>query len=275
MTRAVLFWASIVALAGCAPKVPESARHDLIVASVPPLAILVRELVPEDVEVRSLVPYGASPHVFDLPPSGAALLERAKLVIRVGPGFDDFAAASGKTWDYLAAIDGVGSANGHFWTDPEAVLDILPSLGRSLRERFPSKQTLISERETAFAEAIRARLKLWNERTAPLSDRSVVLFHDVFEPFCRRFGIKVAGLVEPKPGVEPSLSELISLARRAQTQKPRVVVSEPQLPEAPAEVIAEELGVRVVQIDPYGGREQGGYVEFMDGLIARFEEALR
>lgn len=268
-----LFLASVVV--ACGPKTDRKTDSGIVVASVPPLETIVRELVPQGIEARSLVSPGASPHTFDLPPSGAALLEQAKLVVRIGPGFDDFAASRGKEWTYLSAIGGVNMANGHFWTDPEEVLRILPALSASLGEAFPEAKPTITERERALSDAIRTRFDFWRNQLSPVRGRSVVLFHDALKPFCERFGINVAGVVEPKPGVEPSLAELVAVAKNAERMKPRAVVSEPQLPDAPAKAMARELDVPVVQIDPYGGNSEAGYLAFMDQLVARFVEALR
>ncbi|MCX7799066.1 MAG: metal ABC transporter substrate-binding protein [Fimbriimonadales bacterium] len=272
--RALLASVLFLSLLGCGSRSGGKADAE-VVASIAPLETLARELLPSGVEVRSLVSSGASPHAFELPPSRAALLERASLVLRVGPGFDDFAAAPGRQWDYLTEIGGVGTANGHFWTDPEAVLRVLPSLSTALREALPREKAAISRREQALASAIRERLPRWRQRMAPIRGRSVVLFHDALQPFCERFGIEVAGMVEPKPGVEPSMAELVNLAQEAKRLKPKIVVSEPQLPEASARAMARELGVPVVQIDPYGGRGPAGYLAFVDGLVERFAEALR
>lgn len=248
----------------------------LVVTSIPPLAMIARELVPEAVEVESLVPAGSSPHAFDLSPNGARLLERASLVLRIGPGFDDFAASGGPAWAFLGDVGKPARDNGHFWTDPQTVLRALPSLSRALQEALPSQAGEIGRRAKRLEDSIRGRIPQWRARLQPVRGRSLVLFHDSLLPFCDRFGIRVAGMVEPKPGVEPSIAELVQLAKEARRDRPKVVVSEPQLPARPAEVLAREIGVPVLVLDPYGGAAgTKGYIAFMDDLTSRLEEALR
>lgn len=246
-----------------------------MVASVPPLAMILRELLPESVQVESIVPAGSSPHAFDLTPSKAAILEQAALVARIGPGFDDFAATEERTWVYLQTVGAAEGANGHFWTDPQAVLETLPSLRAALSDAFPALSGEIEARSERLGRAIRAKLPQWTNSLRAVRGRSLVLFHDSLTPFCDRFGIRVAGMVEPKPGVEPSAAELIRLAREARTLRPRAVVSEPQLPARPARILAEELGVPVIVVDPYGDGTGGGYVSFVDGLVTKLSEALQ
>lgn len=248
----------------------------MVVASIPPLERIARELVPDAVVVESLVPAGSSPHAFDLSPSGARLLERASVVLRIGPGFDDFAASAGPSWAFLGDVAKPASDNGHFWTDPEAVLRALPSLSRALQAALPDHSAEIGARTERLGESIRARLPAWKATLEPVRGRSLVLFHDSLLPFCDRFGIRVAGMVEPKPGVEPSVAELVKLAREARREAPKVVVSEPQLPSRPAEVLAKGLGVPVLTLDPYGGEARArGYIAFLDDLASRLAEALR
>lgn len=250
--------------------------QSLVVASIPPLAMLARELVPDAVAVETLVPAGSSPHAFDLTPNGARLLEKASLVLRIGPGFDDFAASGRKDWAFLGDVGKPAYDNGHFWTDPEAVLRALPSLSRALEKALPEGAREIRNNAKALEDAIRGRMPEWRVRLEPVRGRSLVLFHDSLLPFCDRFGVRVAGMVEPKPGVEPSVAELLKIARATRRDAPKVVLSEPQLPSRPAEVLAKEIGVPVVVIDPYGGDAASrGYIAFMDDLSSRLAEALR
>ncbi|HSJ96308.1 MAG TPA: metal ABC transporter substrate-binding protein, partial [Myxococcota bacterium] len=62
-----------------------------VVATIEPLAMIVRELTGERATVSVLVPPGASPHTFDPRPGDVARLADAALLVAVGGDFDGWA----------------------------------------------------------------------------------------------------------------------------------------------------------------------------------------
>ncbi|MBE3577581.1 MAG: zinc ABC transporter substrate-binding protein [Limnochordales bacterium] len=66
----------------------EKVRGVEVVATIPPVADIVRELGGERVTVYSLLPAGASPHTFEPRPSDIRRIATAELVVTVGAGLD-------------------------------------------------------------------------------------------------------------------------------------------------------------------------------------------
>jgi len=77
-------------LAGAARAEP--AGKIPVVASIVPLADFCRQLGGERVEVQALIPPGASPHVFEPPPSVVARAAKARLFVYIGGGLEPWAA---------------------------------------------------------------------------------------------------------------------------------------------------------------------------------------
>src|SRR5262249_28353056 len=88
MKHALMALVMTAALAGAAPAAPTPQ----VVVTIPPIAMLVRELAGGRVGVRSLVPPGASTHTFSAQPSDVAAVESARLFVEVGAGLDTWAA---------------------------------------------------------------------------------------------------------------------------------------------------------------------------------------
>ena len=63
-----------------------------VVASIVPLGDFCRQLGGERVEVQTLIPPGASPHVFEPPPSVIARAAKARLFVYIGAGMEPWAA---------------------------------------------------------------------------------------------------------------------------------------------------------------------------------------
>lgn len=141
----------------------------------------------------------------------------------------------------------------HFWTDPMAVKAVLPALAAALGELDPPGRAEYEANARAFAERLDALDREMAETLAPLRGQSVMLFHPSLQYFLRRYGLKLAGTIEPFPGKEPTPRYLAAAARRLRESGARAVFSEPQLPARPAEALAETAGLRAHELDPYGG----------------------
>ena len=61
-----------------------------IVASIPPVASLVRAIAGENVSLDLLVDNSVSPHVYSLKPSDLRKLDAADVVFWIGPGYEAF-----------------------------------------------------------------------------------------------------------------------------------------------------------------------------------------
>ncbi|MDX1757155.1 MAG: zinc ABC transporter substrate-binding protein [Marinobacter sp.] len=69
---------------------PTASAEPRIVTSLKPLELLVRAIAPENAEITSLVPAGASPHTYQMRPSQRRALADADLIFWVGPEMETF-----------------------------------------------------------------------------------------------------------------------------------------------------------------------------------------
>jgi zinc transport system substrate-binding protein len=155
--------------------------------------------------------------------------------------------------------------NPHFWADPLAVRAIIPHLVERLSALDPEGSTIYEQNGQAFEEAL---TRLDEEIRSALRDAvpsSVVVFHPSWDYYLERYGISVAATIEPVPGHEPTPRRIQQIAEAIHSDEVRAVLTESQLPDRPAEVVAENSDVKIVEIDPIGG---------VDGRIS-YEELLR
>lgn len=80
----LLLAASLLGIQGTAMAAPR------IVTSIKPLELLVHAIAPENTEVTSLVPAGASPHTYQMRPSQRRALADADRIFWVGPRMETF-----------------------------------------------------------------------------------------------------------------------------------------------------------------------------------------
>lgn len=282
------------ALAGCARAEP-AARY---VATIPPVAFIVRAVAGTRGPVRALLPAGASPHTYEPRPSDVRAAAGAAALIAVDPRLDGWATripsaariemltlvpASVRTALDAGTCDApapppatLDDANPHFWTDPRQVRAALPALAARLAALDPAGRADYDSGAVRFARALDSLDAEIRAELRPFAGRSVIVFHPSFTPFLVHYGLCVSAVVERAPGQEPtprSMAALIDAARRSGTH---IVIAEPQLPPRAAIVIAQAIGGRVVELDPLGGvpgRET--YVELLRHDARALARALR
>lgn len=266
------------------------AERPSVVASIFPIADLARALGGDAVEVVVLLAPGASPATFELTPAQLRSLRAATVYLSVGAGLDGWVGdpppAGGRTSQViltqglvLEAAEGHDEAgNPHVWLDPVLVRDhLLPQIARALTEAAPTSRERIRAGHAAMADSLTALEREIRQTLAPLENRAFLASHPAWTYFARRFGLLELGTVHSGPGDEPSPRALARLIDRARAAEVEVVFAEPQLGEAAAHALAEELGARVLVLDPLGGPDvpgRDGYLSLLRYNTAQLFDGL-
>ena len=246
--------------------------------SLHPIYDLVRQVAGDEVEVIRLLPPGASPHTFDPKPSDVLRIARADLIVMNG-GLDlwlrDLLHASGNSAPVLEIItipevlfalredfpdlapqnaDGaVLSFNTHIWLNPVLITAALPAIAAHLAEIAPDHATLFGERATALAGELLLLDTELASMIAPVAGEAFVPFHDAWPYFAARYGLDLVVEIEPYPGREPSIAYLHEALDLIRNSGARALFTETQLNRRPTEVLAEDAGVPLYELDPLGG----------------------
>ena len=290
-----MYLVAALCAAGCAARSPHGGVT--YVTTVQPLRAIIAEVVGDRGEVKALLPPGASPHTYEPRPSDAAAAESATAVFYAAEDVDVWAAKLPameriSLFSFLpedaripysetgADADdhdhATGTSNGHFWSDPLVVKAILPKLVERLCALDPDGADTYRKNATRFASELEALDAAMNAQFATLGGRPVLMFHPSWTYFMHRYGLAVAGMVEPFPGKEPTPKFLTALVASAKEQGVRAVCTEPQLPRRPAEVIAQECGLPLFEIDPNGGVDgRRTYRELIEYNAAMLMKALQ
>jgi len=254
-----------------------------VAVSIHPLALLVTAVGGDAVEVRTLLPPGASPHGFEPTPSQVRALASARLLVTVGAGLDGwadrlYAGVGGKARVALADhgplrpagpghahhhddadhdedADDHDHAGGdpHVWLDPVWVRDhALPAVETALAEAAPEHAVEFQAGAEAFADRLTALDRELSDDLAPAKGAAFVAFHGSWTYFAARYGLNQVAVVEPLPGQEPSARWMAEVIGAARDSGARVVLVEPQFSPRPARAVAAQFGGTVVTVDPLG-----------------------
>jgi len=293
--RKYLFWqilAAAVFLACCA-QAGAAQQRLRVVASIAPLADFARQVGGDRVSVVRLLPPGASPHTFE--PSARVMqqIADAALFIKIGAGLEFWAdrmisAANKKITvvdcsqgielirDTEHTHDGRGAADPHYWLDPVICIKVVSRIEAAFVSADPANAAYYGRNASACRERLAALDREIAKRVETFRSREYVTFHSAWAYFSRRYGLRVAGVIEESPGREPTPKQIGRILDALRKMKVRVVFAEPQFSPRVAEAIAKEAGGRVLMLDPEGGQKgRETYVELMRYNISVMEQALK
>jgi zinc transport system substrate-binding protein len=148
---------------------------------------------------------------------------------------------------------GHGAEDPHFWLDPvrmagtvDALVEAFSKLDAAGAEGFKARGEEVKKSLNALHTSIDARSKGWTKKT-------IVTFHGSMGYFADRYGLKIAAVIEPFPGKEPTARYIKDVLGAIQKSQASALFSEPQLDKKPAQVIADQAKLPLFELDPVGG----------------------
>jgi ABC-type Zn uptake system ZnuABC Zn-binding protein ZnuA len=82
--------------------------------------------------------------------------------------------------------------------------------------------------------------------TIPPQRRTMIVFHNAWQYYNDRFGIRTVGVIELSPGQEPNPAYIAGLVDLARRNNVRAVFSEPEYSPKIAQALAKSAGIRTV-----------------------------
>jgi zinc transport system substrate-binding protein len=260
----------------------------------------MQALAPPDATVRTLMPPGRSEHGYEFTPSDIAAVGQADVVVYVGlglePAVDKFVRRKPSDRRRVVVLGDVlgidhehdhhhehGEAcdhavDVHVWLDPILMRAVVPELRRAIEEAQRSAGRLTDRERTrldqAQAELIRRLDDLdreFREALEPLRGAAIVTHHSAFGRLAERYGLRVAAVIRPVEGSEPTPAQIAQVVEAMRREGVGVIFVEPQFSEAAARRIAERTGARIGRLDPLG---TGDYFALMRANLASLVQHL-
>lgn len=156
--------------------------------------------------------------------------------------------------------------NPHYYTDPLNLEIVADHLARVFGELDPTNAANYEKNAKAFDEKIEKSLKEWQAQLKPYKGSSIVTFHKNFEYFIERFGLKLFGTVEAKPGIPPSPRYLSETAEAMKKAGIKVILYQPYYDADTAQELAKKADATAYEIP----NEVGGVPEAKD-VFSKFD----
>ena len=248
-------WLALGLLA-CGPARVES-EVPLVVVSVPPQRYVVERLAGRRVDVRVMLPPGASPVQYE--PTLVQLREvsRASLYVKVGHPHFPFerswlgpllAQNPGLRVVDASAGTGHGAGDPHLWLVPRHVRAMSDRIATALVELLPQHAAAIEANRSEFAAEIDILDAELRTLFAGRGGAEFFVFHPAWGHFAEEYGLRQTAVESEHK--RPDVRELSALIERARAREARVVFVQPQFDPEPARVLASEIGARVEALDP-------------------------
>jgi zinc/manganese transport system substrate-binding protein len=256
-----------------------------VFACEPEWAALAKEIGGDDVRVYAATTALQDPHRIEARPSLIAQMRRANLVVCTGADLEtgwlpvllqnanNAAVQPGRPGYFEAArfvpllekparldrADGDvhAAGNPHLHTDPRNILRVAEALAARLAEVDPANAAAHRARGQAFATRWQAAITRWETRAASLKNLPVAVQHKSFSYLLAWLGLREVAVLEPKPGVEPSVGHLARVAARLQTTPAKMVLRAAYQSPRPADWLAKRTGIPALAL-PYsvGGNDR-------------------
>ena len=153
--------------------------------------------------------------------------------------------------------------NPHYWLDPEN--------GRRMARLFLAKFTeldaknaaVFATNEKAFEDRLSAAEQVWAGDLAAIKGKPVVAWHTSWRYFAEYTGMNIVAYMEPKPGVPPSPSHLVTVIRAVKATGAKVIILEPFYDRKVADFVARETGATVLVLPPSVGGIKGAVPDYL------------
>jgi zinc transport system substrate-binding protein len=265
--KKLIYILTLFILSACGNTTQKSERPILTV-TLEPLRYFTEAIAGDNYEVVSMVPKGSSPESYDPTPQQLVNLSKSQAYLRIGYiGFEqawmkklEANCPNMKVYDTSKGIDLIrdkghwhgdhfheGGVEPHVWNSTQNALIIADNIYQALCELDSTHQEDYRKRLDVLKQTIRqtdANVRTLLEN----ADSTFLIYHPALSYFARDYGLKQVSIEEG--GKEPSPAQLKALIETCRNENVHTIFVQQEFDQRNAQLIANELGVNIVSINP-------------------------
>ena len=265
--KKLIYILTLFILSACGNTTQKSEKPILTV-TLEPLRYFTEAIAGDNYEVVSMVPKGSSPESYDPTPQQLVNLSKSQAYLRIGYiGFEqawmkklEANCHNMKVYDTSKGIDLIrdkghwhgdhfheGGVEPHVWNSTQNALIIADNIYQALCELDSTHQEDYQKRLDVLKQTIRQTDA--NVRTlVENADSTFLIYHPALSYFARDYGLKQVSIEEG--GKEPSPAQLKALIETCRNENVHTIFVQQEFDQRNAQLIANELGVNIVSINP-------------------------
>lgn len=257
----------IVTLGSCNQSSKKSDVPTLTV-TIEPLRFFTETIAGDKYRVISMVPQGSSPETYDPTPQQLVALNQSDAYLRIGHiGFEqawmERIKANNphiKVFDTSEGIDFIrgeghwhgnhfhqGGIEPHVWNSATNAILIAENICKSLCQLDSINQNFYQERTDSLKKIIVQTDKKIRQLLQS-ADSTFLIYHPALSYFARDYGLKQISIEDN--GKHPSPASLKTLIDTCRKEGVRVIFVQQEFDQHNAQLIASELGIEIVPINP-------------------------
>jgi zinc transport system substrate-binding protein len=282
----VLLIVLVICLSGCIgqPVTKESDKIQVVV-TIPPQAEFVERVGGDRVQVTVMVPPGASPHTYEPTPGQLRAVSKAVLYAKVGSGIEfeltwmDNLRDANKDMVVVDCSQGIELIQAdeheeehqqgydpHIWLSPRNAVIMVETIYKGLVQVDPGYQEYYTRNKEAYIKELDGLDREISEALSTMRIRKIMVYHPAWAYFCRDYNLEQIPI--EKEGKEPTPQGIAQLIDQAKTYNITIIFASPQFSTESAEVIAQEIGGKVILISSL----EKEYVANMKKVAQAFSE---
>lgn len=265
-----------------------------VVTSIQPLSFFVEQIGGELVDVSVMIPPNGNPHTYEPTPSQMKIVSLADVFVKVGtalefekiwvPKLSDL-NPNMKVVDASAGISRVpmlehgqahdkghdhqhqhehGASDPHTWLSLPNAIIMVSNIKVALIERDPKNEEIYFRNAADLIVRLNDLHRENKVQFSRLTHKSFFIYHPAWGYFASDYGLNQ--VVIEQDGKEPSARDLSRIVRMAKEQKIKTIFVEPQYVKRSAQMIAQEMGAELVEVDPLAK----DYIENMQKVMNAF-----
>ena len=277
---------AVLCCCGCrrdGPRQADAGAKVRVVATIFPVADVIKQIGGDRVDVHCMLGPGQSPHGFTLTAADMEELARARLVVVVGLGVDEWAtsataraAASGATLVEMYTADThrhlpdrhghhdahPGAGDPHVWLDPVFMQAFAVDIAGRLAQVDPSGADTYRRRAREYSAELRKLDEQYRTVLGAVKRKAIVTYHPAFTHLAARYGL--TGLSIRAADAEGiGAGDVEAVAAFIARHGVKTIFIEPQMPPDKLRAMADRSGCQLATLDPLGNPNVKGYDSYL------------
>jgi len=243
-----------------------------VVATLPWIGSLAKEIGKDKVDVTTLVKISHDPHSIEAKPSMIAAARRADILMYNGLDLEigylpilmeaarNPAINPGNAGNFNCAVfvnpmeiptsagrehgDVHPLGNPHYHLSPASIKKVASGMGERLAKVDPVNADFYRDNAARFTARVDQKMKEWQGRK--LQGKQFISQHKFFEYLAAEFGFRIVGYLEDKPGIPPSSAHVQTLIAGIAKQKPAAILSTSYHDQKVPQFVASKTGVKTI-----------------------------
>lgn len=259
--------AMLLCMSACKPAAQKNEKPILMV-TIEPLRYFAEAVAGDRYEVVSMVPKGVSPETYDPTPQQMIDLNQSAAYLRIGHiGFEEvwmdrlsenlpdlkiYDMSEGVDWIHEESHPNDGhhhhGVEPHIWNSAVNAEIIAENVYNALCKMDEASQPFYKHRLDSLKQVISATDSLVRDFLCQNADSTFLIYHPSLSYYAREYGLKQICIEDE--GKEPSPAHLKELMETCKEHGVNVLFLQKEFSMDSALLIADELGLRIVPINP-------------------------